>query len=135
MDIIKLARELGKALQADERYINMQLAQKKSEEDEILQGLIGEFNLKRIAIDNEAKKENADNDKIKTLNEELKKCYADIMDNENMMEYNKTQKEVETLLKRITTIISKSAMGEDPETADLTESECNGSCASCKGCN
>lgn len=135
MDIIKLARELGKALQADERYINMQLAQKKSEEDESLQSLIGEFNLKRIAIDNEAKKENADNDKIKALNEELKKCYADIMDNENMMEYNKTQKEVETLLKRITTIISKSAMGEDPETADLTESECNGSCASCKGCN
>lgn len=135
MDIIKLAREVGKALQSDERYINMQLAQKKSEEDESLQSLIGEFNLKRIAIDNEAKKESPDNDKIKVLNEELKKCYTDIMDNENMIEYNKTQKEVEELLKRITTIISKSAMGEDPETADLTESECNGSCSSCKGCN
>lgn len=135
MDIIELAREIGKALQQDERYIRMNLAQKKSEDDKALQDLIGEFNLKRIAINNETKKDQPDNEKIKSLNEDLKICYANIMDNENMSIYNEAQKEVEMLLKRITTIISKSAMGEDPLTADLTESECSGSCSTCSGCS
>lgn len=135
MDIIDLTREVAKALQQDERYIKMQIAKEKSDNDENLQALIGEFNLKRIAITNETKKENIDNEKIKVLNEELKSCYANIMDNENMAIYAETQKEVENLLKRITTIISKSAMGEDPNTADLTESECSGNCSGCSGCN
>lgn len=135
MDIINLTREVAKALQQDERYIKMQIAKEKSDNDKNLQELIGEFNLKRIAITNETKKENVDNEKIKALNEELKSCYANIMDNENMAVYAETQKEVENLLKRITTIISKSAMGEDPNTADLTESECSGNCSGCSACN
>ncbi len=135
MDIINLTREVAKALQQDERYIKMQIAKEKSDNDKNLQELIGEFNLKRIAITNETKKENVDNEKIKALNEELKSCYANIMDNENMAVYAEAQKEVENLLKRITTIISKSAMGEDPNTADLTESECSGNCSGCSACN
>lgn len=135
MDIINLTREVAKALQQDERYIKMQIAKEKSDNDRNLQELIGEFNLKRIAITNETKKENVDNEKIKALNEELKSCYANIMDNENMAVYAEAQKEVENLLKRITTIISKSAMGEDPNTADLTESECSGNCSGCSACN
>lgn len=47
--ILDLARELGYSIQQDERFIRTQLAQAAADEDEELQGLIGEFNHKRAA--------------------------------------------------------------------------------------
>ena len=47
MDIIKITRELGKAIQADERFIAYNAAKLANDNDEELQNLIGEFNLKR----------------------------------------------------------------------------------------
>lgn len=47
MDVIELARELGKAIQQDERFLAMQIARQNSDNDDELQQLIGEFNLKR----------------------------------------------------------------------------------------
>ena len=64
MDIIELAREIGKKIQEDERYIKLQIAQKKCDENENLQNLIGEFNLKRFAINNEVSKEDRNEEEI-----------------------------------------------------------------------
>ena len=50
MDIIELSRELGRKIQQEESYIAMQAASKACEEDEALQALIGEFNLKKLAL-------------------------------------------------------------------------------------
>ena len=50
MDVIELTRELGKAIQQDERFLAMQIARQNSDNDDELQQLIGEFNLKRMAI-------------------------------------------------------------------------------------
>ena len=47
MDAIQAVRELGKAIQADERYIEYARAKKVNDEDAELQNLIGEFNLIR----------------------------------------------------------------------------------------
>ena len=51
-DIIEMAREIGRQLQKDELYLKLELARQQSEEDEELQNAIGEFNLKRMAINN-----------------------------------------------------------------------------------
>ena len=56
MDVIELARELGKAIQQDERFLAMQIARQNSDNDDELQQLIGEFNLKRMAINKLQKK-------------------------------------------------------------------------------
>ena len=53
-DIIEMAREIGRQLQKDELYLKLELARQQSEEDEELQNAIGEFNLKRMAINNDA---------------------------------------------------------------------------------
>ena len=45
MDIMKLTRELGRALQQDQTYINMSVAEQQCNEDEALQHAIGELNL------------------------------------------------------------------------------------------
>ena len=76
MDVIELARELGKAIQQDERFLAMQIARQNSDNDDELQQLIGEFNLKRMAINNEAAKENRDEAKLQQLNSELRETYA-----------------------------------------------------------
>lgn len=135
MEIIEIVRQLGKAIQEDQRYLNMRLAQQQSDEDESLQQLIGEFNLKRMAINNEAQKEDRSEETIKRLNEELRAVYADIMKNEHMTAYNSAKTEFDALLQRITGIIGLCADGEDPETCDYDPAACGGDCASCGGCH
>ena len=135
MDMIQLARELGKAIQQDERYLKLQEAKKNSDNDMQLQELIGEFNLKRIAINNEATKDDRSEERLQQLNEDLRHVYAEIMKNENMTAYNEAREGLDAVMKRINAIIALCAEGADPETADLDESSCGGSCASCAGCH
>lgn len=134
MDIIELAREIGRKIQSDDIYLKLKVAKQNSDEDKYLQDLIGEFNLKRIAINNETAKENRDNKKIQELNTELREVYSKIMKNENMAAYNIAKQEMDSVLKRVTAIIMQSAEGEDPETTDYEE-PCTGSCSSCSGCH
>nr|WP_319488221.1 YlbF family regulator [uncultured Caproiciproducens sp.] len=135
MDIISLAREIGKEIQKDQRYLSMQLAKQNSDDDQKLQDSIGEFNLKRMAINNEAQKAEQDADKMQVLNQELRGVYAQIMQNPNMTAYNKAKEDMDALLQRISAIIGQSADGEDPETTDYEQSSCAGDCSSCGGCH
>lgn len=134
MDIIELSREIGRQLQKDEKYIAMDIARQNSDNDEELQALIGEFNLKRIAINNEATKQDRDDDKLQRLNKEMRDVYAQIMKNENMTAYNNAKNDFDILVQRVLAIISQSAEGEDPNTTDYSPS-CTGSCSSCSGCH
>lgn len=134
MDIIELAREIGRKLQSDENYIKFQLAKQATDEDKELQDMIGEFNLKRIAINNEVSKDDRDEEKLKKYNQEMRSVYAKIMTNENMINYNDAKEAVDIILARVSSIIQKSSEGEDPDTADYTPS-CTGSCESCGGCH
>ena len=54
MNIIALARELGKAIQQEESYIKLHEVQDKADADTELQKYIGEFNLKRMQINDDA---------------------------------------------------------------------------------
>lgn len=135
MDIITMAREMGKEIQKDDRYLNWQIARQNSDSDEELQNLIGEFNLKRMAINNEVSKEDRNEENVKKLNDELRHVYAQIMQNPNMTAYNEAKNQIDALLQRISAIITQSAEGEDPETADYEEHSCGGECSSCGGCH
>lgn len=134
MDIIKQARELGKAIQQEESFKNLQTAKTASDNDKQLQDLIGEFNLKRVSINNEAGKSDRDDEKMQKLNEEMRHVYAKIMQNENMTAYNQAKTDLDTIMQRVLAIITQSSEGEDPETTDYSPS-CNGSCGGCSGCN
>ena len=136
MDIIELSRQLGKAIQEDESYINMRLAEQVSEADEHLQELITDFNLKRLAINSEASKADKDEEKLKAMNKEMRHLYSQVMQNENMVKYNTAKQEFETKLQRVLAIIQNSAEGDDPETTDyLGGMGCSGNCGSCGGCH
>ena len=133
MDIIELARDLGKKIQEDDRFIAMHVASQQCDADEALQNMIGEFNLKRMAINNEAQKEDRSEETLRTLNDELRAVYAEIMQNPNMAAYNNAKNELDALVQRVTPVITRSADGEDPDTCDCDSCGCGGNCSSCGG--
>lgn len=135
MDIIGLTREIGKEIQKDERYLKMRIALQAADEDDKLQDLIGQYNLKRMSLQNELQKQDRDEDKVKTFQQELNGLYASVMKNPSMAAYNEAKQDFDLLMRRVNAILSQSAEGGDPETADYTESSCGGNCSSCAGCH
>ncbi|MDR0918156.1 MAG: YlbF family regulator [Oscillospiraceae bacterium] len=134
MDVITATRELGKALQADERYINYKKCNDANDNDEALQAMINEFNLKRINLNSKVRGKDNDPNEIADLNAEVKALYEKLMTNENMAMFQAAKTEFDDLLSQIDTVINYSANGEDPETCPTTSS-CGGSCSSCAGCH
>jgi cell fate (sporulation/competence/biofilm development) regulator YlbF (YheA/YmcA/DUF963 family) len=135
MDMIELAREIGRQLQKDEAYVKMVEARQASDADQDLQNDIGEFNLKRMAINNEAQKDDRNEETLKRLNEEFRAVYTRIMQNQNMLRYNEAKNELDAIVQRVTAIISMCAEGEDPDTCDYDASSCGGDCSACGGCH
>lgn len=133
--LVELAKEMGYAIQQDERFIRTQMAQAAADEDEALQGLIGEFNLKRMAISNEMGKEDKDEEKLSALDSDIRTVYEKIMGNEHMAAYNAAKTELDAVLNQVNTVIMMAAQGQDPETALEQGSSCGGNCSSCGGCH
>ncbi|MBQ3069268.1 MAG: YlbF family regulator [Clostridia bacterium] len=135
MDILmEMAKDMGEALQQDDRYVALQMAQSKADEDQALQELIGEFNLKRMALMTEENKDDKDQKKLQELDEQLRETYARVMANESMQAYNAARQAMDTLLSNINRILALSAQGEDPRTLEA-EHSCGGNCGSCGGCH
>ncbi len=130
--ILEMAKELGHAIQQDERFVKMQMAQARADEDEALQALIGEFNLKRMAINAEsAKGEEQDEEKLRALNVEIREVYAKVMANESMAAYNEAKTELDKLTNGIGAILNMAAQGLNPD--DYDEHSCGGDCSCCSG--
>jgi len=136
MELIAMARELGKRLQQSDEYKIMLDAKMHFEQDEELQKQIGEFNLKKMDLNQQiGKGENKDQDKISQLDKEIRALYQQIMTSPNMQVYSIAQKTMDDILNQIATILSMSASGEDPESIDLSARSCGGNCSGCAGCH
>ncbi len=133
-DIIYEFRLLAKKLQEDDRVIYLEQVKKKMDMDKELQDLIGKFNLAQYNYRIEAVKEDKDEAKLETINNELISLYSDIMANEFMIEYNECKTEVDKLTQLITAIITSGLNGGDPMIVEVPEGGCSGSCSSCSGC-
>ena len=134
MDVIKSVRELGKAIQQDQRFIRYAKARLENDNNAELQSAIGKFNITRMELDREMNCEEKNEDKVKELNEELRRVYGEIMSAPAMVEYNTAKVELDAMINEINTVISKTLDGEDPETCETT-SACTGSCSTCGGCH
>ena len=135
MDLIQMAREMGKAIQASAEYRRVDAARKANDGDTSLQDGIGRFNLLRMEMSQEMQKENKDEKKLQSLNEELQQVYTDVMGNPNMMEYNIAKQELDEVVQKVNAILGMCLNGEDPDTCEIPEGGCTGSCATCGGCH
>jgi len=136
MDAIQAARELGKAIQADQRYKDYEAAKQANDSDEALQKLIGDFNLKRQSLQYEMQKPDSekDSEKIQKLNKEMQDAYGDVMKNVNMANFVIVKSALDNMLEEINMIISMCCEGEDSDTCQPSHG-CSGSCSTCGGCH
>lgn len=132
MDVIEKARELGLALIEDERCKRLQAAKAANDNDAQLQELIGEFNLKKIQLNNEFNRdiEQQSKEKLAGVENELKAIYAKIMENPSMVEFTQAKNDMDELIGHINSIIQMSVSGEVDG-----EGSCSGDCSGCAGCH
>ena len=131
MSLEKLTRELGKAIQQDERYLAMQKAIEANEKDTALNELMSKIQLIQVSYQHEASKENPDEGKMKAYDEEFRGVYSEIMMNENMRNYEMARKELDDLMNYLTGILAMCVNGDDPDTCDPTAHQCGGDCSGC----
>ncbi|MBQ9696362.1 MAG: YlbF family regulator [Oscillospiraceae bacterium] len=134
MNVLELARQLGHAIQQDERYIAYTLAKQANDEDEALQNLIQAFELKRMELQMALGKEEKDQEAIAQLNDVVKEIYQRIMQSPKMMVYNAAKQGYDQLQNEVNTIICMSLSGADPDQIDPETAGCTGSCSTCGGC-
>lgn len=135
MDVINAARNLGSAIQKDERFVEYAKAKLALDKDEELQNKVGEFNVARMNIERLGENEERDEEKFRAANLELREIYDAIMQNETMKAYNEAKAGVDKMLSDVMAIIQMCSEGADPETCEIPEGGCTGSCSSCVGCH
>ena len=135
MNVLELTRQLGKEIQESQEYKDLVAAREANDNDESLQDMIGQFNLKRIELNTLMSKEEKDEEAIGACNTELQQVYQTVMGNPNMVAFNNAKVGLDAMMNKVNTILVKSINGEDPETCADEEASCGGSCSSCSGCH
>lgn len=135
MDLIKMARDMGKEIQNGEEYKKLKDAKAANDNDEALQKQIEDFNMIRVQLSTAMQGEEKDEEKLQKLDSELKALYTEIMGNENMLNFNVAKQDIDKLMNGITTILTACVNGEDPDTCEAYPASCGGSCSSCSGCH
>lgn len=128
-DVIEKAKELAMSIREDPRCQRLQVARAANDADPALQQLIGEFNLKKLALSRQYKTAPDDKEKIGALEEKIRSLYAQIMKTPGMKEYVAAKEELDKLNAQINAIIQLAVTGETGG-----DSECSGNCAGCPGC-
>ena len=99
MELEKMARQLGAAIQQDEAYLNFEKARLANEADEELNDLMGKIRLIQMSYQVEAAKDEPDEDKMNGFNQEFQGVYSQIMANKNMQEYEKARQAVDDMMR------------------------------------
>ena len=135
-DLLEMAKQLGRELQKDERYLAFRKASEENDKDTDLQNLIAQFNQKRLDLGNAEDAPEQDEARVKALGEEVRGLYSQIMANDAMRQYQAVRAEFEQLLDGINRVIAYSAAGQDPDDFDpAAAASCSGNCAGCAGCH
>ena len=131
-DILNLTIEFAKKIQKTKEYLNLKKAKEINDKDHELKNNIAEFNeltenVKSL-IKNSSKKEEIDEE-----NSKISLIYSKIVNNENMINFNKASNEMNILMNKINNILIKAVNGEDFENS-CVEFNCE-SCKKCSGKN
>ena len=135
MDVIEATRNLGKEMQRDPRFVAFAKSKLNMDSNKELQSKIGEFNIARMNLDRLLDAEEKDEVAVSNANAKLRGIYEEIMADEVMVEYNNTRAEVDKMLAEVLGIIRMCSEGADPETCQMPEAGCSGSCSTCVGCH
>ena len=132
--IINMAKALGRAIQLDPRYVELDRVRTQNDADAALQDAIGRFNLAKLNLNNALGETPPEEEKIKAYNAEMQRAYADIMGMDGMTRYQQAKAPVDAMATYVNAIITTAVNGGDPDIVEQP-SACSGSCDSCGGCH
>ena len=135
MDVIELTRQLGAAIQQDERYLKFAAAREANEKDPELLDLMGQIQLIQMNYQREAASEKLDSEKMSKYELEFNEVYGKFMENDKMKAYEEARNEIDSMMNYIMQILGLCVNGADPATCEPKEEHnCSGSCGDC-GCD
>lgn len=128
MSLEKLTRELGRAIQQDDRYLAVQKAIEANEQDEELNKQMMEIQKIQNAFAAESEKTEPNQDLLQSYDLQFRGIYEKIMANPNMRAYEKAKSDIDELMTYLTGILALSVNGEDPDTCDPGKHICSDEC-------
>ena len=118
MDVIEVTRQLGAAIQADDRYLTFMEAKKAADNDANVQLMLSQIEAIRTQYQNEASKPAPDQASLQALDQSFQTLYQQVMANETMQAANAAGQEIDSMMNYIMQILSLCVNGEDPATCE-----------------
>ena len=117
MDIIKLTRELGAAIQQDERYLNFAKAREENEKDAELNELMAQIQMVQMNYQMEASKEEPDSAKMQAYEEQFNDVYTKFMDSDKMKKYEAARAEIDNMMNYLMQILGLRILNKNTQTS------------------
>lgn len=118
MDVIEITRQLGAALQQDERYTRFMEAKEAADNDANAALMMSQIEAIRSQYHAEASKPAPNQGELQNLDQSFQKIYQQLMGNENIQRANEAGQELDKLMNYIMQILSLCVNGEDPATCE-----------------
>lgn len=136
MDVIKLTRDLGAAIQQDPRYLRFAAAREANEKDPELLDLMGQIQLLQMNYQREAAKEEPDAAAMEAFEKQFNDVYGAFMANAHMQEYEAARHDIDELMNYVMQLLGLCVNGADPAICEPDPHECGGDCSCChEDCN
>lgn len=135
MDVVALTRQLGAAVQEDERYKKFVAAKEASEASAEVKDMMAKIDELRVAYQAEAMNLEPDETVLAKFDQDFQQLYAALMVNDTMQAYEQARQELDGMMNYLMQILYLCVNGEDPATCEPQEEhECGGECSHCAGC-
>lgn len=135
MDVVALTRQLGAAIQADDRYKKFMEAKVASEQDPEVKDMMAKIEEIRVAYQAESMNAEPDEKLLGKLDKDFQNIYTALMVTDAMAAYEESRQEIDNMMNYLMQILYLCVNGEDPETCEPPEDhECGGECSHCAGC-
>lgn len=130
MDIMEMAKELGKAMAESAQMVKLRAAEEAQAKDEDAQKLIGEYNLVRMQLSQKANQENITQEEFTAIKEELDAEFKKLTANASINAYITAKKDFDSILSQVNNIMSFYIDGEQKSGGCSSDG-----CSGCSGCH
>lgn len=130
LQIIELAKQLGKELSENKKFNEYMEAKKEFFANDELKTKLSEFKVQKELIDKQAELTNADEQIIDAIGARAEQLYREINEHPVYQRFQTAEQEFNVLLGAVNSTIG--SFLADPDEVKTASGACSGNCSSCK---